>query len=67
MTVGSQVKNCYSSIKGIEASLEILANKTQTKETEQALIQAKNMMKEIKTDLQQQLIFLTQEEPQYKQ
>lgn len=32
MTVGSQVKTCYSSIKAIEASLEILENKTQTKE-----------------------------------
>lgn len=66
MTVGSQVKSCYSSIKSIEASLEMLANKTQTEKAMEAYSQTQQLIQEIKSDLQQQVIFLTQEEPQYK-
>ena len=37
MTVGSDVKSCYSSIKSIEATLNILENKTQDQQTKEAL------------------------------
>lgn len=66
MTVGSQVKSCYSSIKSAEATLELLANKTQSTETKQAFEQAQQIITEIKDDLQKQVIYLTQEEPTYK-
>ncbi|HLR68055.1 DUF1657 domain-containing protein [Virgibacillus alimentarius] len=66
MTVGSHVKGCFSSIKSAEASLEILANKTQSIEAQQAFKQAEQLMTEIKDDLQKQVVFLTQEEPTYK-
>lgn len=66
MTVGSDVKSCFASIKSAEATLELLANKTQSLGSKQAFEQAQQMVKEIKDDLQKQVIHLTQEEPQYK-
>ncbi|WP_067730114.1 DUF1657 domain-containing protein [Oceanobacillus damuensis] len=66
MTVGAQVKGCYSSIKNIEASLGILANKTQDKESKQAFENVEQIIKQIKNDLQKQVIELSKEEPQYK-
>jgi len=67
MTVGSQVKSCFASIKSVEATLTILANKTQSEEIKQAYETAEQIVKEIKDDLQQQVIFISTEEPQYKQ
>lgn len=66
MTVGSQVKGCFASIKSAEASLEILANKAQDNDTEQAYKEALNLIKEVKDDLDKQIIFLSREEPQYR-
>ncbi|MEN1967080.1 DUF1657 domain-containing protein [Lentibacillus sp. N15] len=66
MTVGSQVKGCYSSIKGAEAALEILANKTKDQETKAVFENTKKIVGEIKDDLQQQITRLGMEEPQYK-
>lgn len=66
MTVGSQVKSCYASIKSIEATLGILKNKTQTKEAKQAFHDTEQLMAEIKEDLMMQVIKLGKEEPQYK-
>ncbi|MEC5425143.1 DUF1657 domain-containing protein [Virgibacillus sp. C22-A2] len=66
MTVGSQVKSCYSSIKSVEASLELLASKTQELEAHEKLNQAKAIVSEVKNDLNYQVIQLTKEEPQYK-
>lgn len=66
MTVGSQVKSCFSSIKSVEATLNILANKTQQEQSKQAFIETQQMVKEIKEDLQKQVIQLAKEEPQYK-
>ena len=66
MTVGSQVKGCYASIKSIGASLALLANKTQHQESQQAFQEAKQLISEIKDDLQKHLIHLTREEPQYE-
>ncbi|WP_087973113.1 DUF1657 domain-containing protein [Oceanobacillus rekensis] len=66
MTVGSQVKGCYSSIKSIEASLGILSNKTQNVESKQAFEHTEQLMKQIKNDLQKQVVMLSKQEPQYK-
>lgn len=66
MTVGSQVKGCYASIKSVEASLALLANKAQHQESQLAFQEAKQLISEIKDDLQKHLIHLTREEPQYE-
>ncbi|SFB35156.1 Protein of unknown function [Lentibacillus halodurans] len=66
MTVSSQVKGCYSSIKSIEATLETLVSKTQDQEAEKTLKDVQNTMKTVKSDLEKQVLYLTKEEPQYK-
>lgn len=67
MTVGSQVKGCFSSIKSAEAMLDILANKTQDEEAIEAFNQAQTILSEVKEDMQKQIMFISREEPQYKQ
>ncbi|MFD2761984.1 DUF1657 domain-containing protein [Lentibacillus juripiscarius] len=66
MTVSSQVKGCYASLKSADATLETLAAKTSSQEAEEAFRQARNTVRTVKQDLEQQVIFLTKEEPQYK-
>lgn len=66
MTIGSQVKSCFSSIKSAEATISLLANKTQDEQTKQIYDETNTIITEIKDDLQKQVIRLTQEEPQYK-
>lgn len=66
MTVSSQVKGCFSSIKNIEATLETLANKTQDQEAKKAFKEVQNTMWTVKSDLENQVLYLTKEEPQYK-
>lgn len=66
MTVGSEVKSCYSSIKSAEATLTILANKIQDQHTKEVFLQVQQQLSEIKEDLQNQVIYLSHEEPQYK-
>lgn len=66
MTIGSQVKSCFSSLKSAEATLGLLANKTQDQETKRVYKEAKTIVDEVKNDLQKQVIYLTKEEPQYK-
>jgi len=66
MTVGSQVKSCFASIKSAEATLMLLAQKTQDDETKQTLTSAQHTVSEIKDDLQKHVLFLSREEPQYK-
>lgn len=66
MTVGSQVKSCFSSIKSAEATLEILANKTKSQEAKEAFENTRNTLTEVKSDLEKQVIALGVEEPQYK-
>ncbi|AXI08922.1 hypothetical protein CUC15_08335 [Oceanobacillus zhaokaii] len=65
MTVGSQVKGCFASVKSIEASLQLFVNKTQDKETEESFLHVQQLVKEVKDDLQKQIIQLSKEEPQY--
>ncbi|QKY68876.1 DUF1657 domain-containing protein [Lentibacillus sp. CBA3610] len=66
MTVSSQVKGCFSSVKSIEATLETLSEKTADQEAEEALKEVQNTMRTIKSDLENQVLYLTKEEPQYK-
>ncbi|MFB4169530.1 DUF1657 domain-containing protein [Virgibacillus sp. JSM 102003] len=66
MTVGSQVKGCYSSVKSVEASLLTLESKTQDREARECFHEVQSIITEIKTDLEKQVIYLSQQEPQYK-
>lgn len=66
MTVGSEVKSCYSSIKSIEATLNILANKTQDQQIKEIFGQTQQIISEVKDDLEKQVMYLSLEEPQYK-
>ncbi|MGY0692167.1 DUF1657 domain-containing protein [Virgibacillus sp. FSP13] len=66
MTVGSQVKSCFSSIKSAEATLGLLANKAQDQQAKQTYEEVQTIISEVKDDLQKQVIRLGQEEPQYK-
>ena len=65
MTVGTQVKSCYFTIKQIDAGLELLASKTVNKASEEAYLQAQDTLRSIKYDLEKQIIYIENEEPQY--
>ncbi|WP_284139303.1 MULTISPECIES: DUF1657 domain-containing protein [unclassified Virgibacillus] len=67
MTVGSDVKTCFASIKSIEATLTGLAVQTTENETRKLFESVNQIIKEIKVDLDKQVIMLSNEEPQYKQ
>lgn len=67
MTVGAQVKSCFAAIKSAEAILTMLQLKTQDEQTKAVYREAQTILNDIKSDLQQQIIFITREEPQYKQ
>ncbi|WP_077300561.1 hypothetical protein [Virgibacillus pantothenticus] len=66
MTIGAQVKGCYSAIKSVEASLQILTAKTNEQEQQTKLKEVEQIITEVKKDLRQQVIRLSKEEPQYK-
>jgi len=66
MTVGANVKSCYFSIKNAEATLQMLEQESVNKESKQAFQLAQNILNEVKNDLNEQIQFLTREEPQYK-
>lgn len=66
MTVGSQVKGCYATVKNIEATIAMLKSKTQKEEARQAFHEAEKLLSEVKDDLSLQVIKLAKEEPQYK-
>lgn len=66
MTVGSDVKSCYITIKSAEASLESLALSSTSEENKAAFEQGQQMLEEIKHDLNKQVLYLAREEPQYK-
>lgn len=66
MTVSSQVKQCLSSIKNIEASLSSLALRTQDKEAKRTFHETMMIMDEIKNDLKIRVGEIEREEYQYK-
>jgi len=66
MTVGTNIKGTYYTIKSAEATLEQLAIKTNDDESKNAFLEAQQILREVKTDLKKQVQFLAREEPQYK-
>ncbi|MDC3412730.1 DUF1657 domain-containing protein [Aquibacillus sp. 3ASR75-11] len=66
MTIGTQVKQCLSSIKSIEAGLSSLAIRTQDKETKAILEESAGTIGEIKHDMKARIKDLEREEDQYK-
>lgn len=67
MTVYSNVKQCLSTIKGIEAQLSTLALNSQDQEAQRIFHEMMTMMNEVKKDLQLRVHEITLEEPQYKE
>jgi len=66
MTVGTDVKGCYFSVKSAEAQLAQLAIKTNNLESERTFKEAEKILSEVREDLKKQIQFLAREEPQYK-
>ncbi|WP_428912310.1 DUF1657 domain-containing protein [Niallia sp. Krafla_26] len=66
MTIGSEVKQCYASLKGVEASLSNLALMTLDDESKRTLHEAMMVVHEITKDLKERVGKLEREEPQYK-
>ncbi|CAI9395294.1 DUF1657 domain-containing protein [Niallia sp. Sow4_A1] len=66
MTVGSDVKQCFSSLKGVEASLSSLAIRTQENESKKTLHETMMVVNELVTDLKKRVGELEREEFQYK-
>ncbi|MEK3981616.1 DUF1657 domain-containing protein [Psychrobacillus sp. FSL K6-2836] len=66
MTVVSDVKQCLASLKGVEASLSNLAERTQDNESKQTIHETMMVVSEIVTDLNKRVGELENEEYQYK-
>lgn len=66
MTVGSQVKQCTSTLKSIEQGLLNLLMRTQGEEVQTIFKDAVYTLKEIIADLEKRVGQLESEEPQYK-
>ena len=66
MTVASDVKQCLASLKGVEASLSNLAERTQDNESKQTIHETMMVISEIVTDLNKRVGELENEEYQYK-
>lgn len=67
MTVGSEVKQCFATIKQIEATLQQLSLKTADQQAKQAYKEATELISNTKNELKNQIDFLQIKEPQYKQ
>jgi Protein of unknown function (DUF1657) len=66
MTIGSDVKQCLASLKGIEASLSSLAIRSQENESKQTLHETMMVVNELVIDLKKRVGQLEREEFQYK-
>ncbi|MDF1997411.1 DUF1657 domain-containing protein [Peribacillus frigoritolerans] len=66
MTIGSEVKQCLASLKGVEASLSSLALRSQENESKQILHETMMAVNGIVTDLKKRVGELENEEFQYK-
>ncbi|KWW22232.1 MULTISPECIES: DUF1657 domain-containing protein [Peribacillus] len=66
MTIASEVKQCVSSLKGIEAGLSSLALRTQDEESKRALHETMLVVNEVMREVQERVGKLELEEPQYK-
>ncbi len=66
MTVSSQVKQTLASLKGAQANLESFALSTQNKQAKQMYTQAAQTTQSVCSTLEQRVMQLEKEEPQYK-
>lgn len=66
MTVASDVKQCLASLKGVEANLSGLAERTQDEEAKRTLHETMMEVSEIVTDLKKRVGELERQEPQYE-
>jgi len=66
MTVDTQVKNCYFSLKQADATIQQLAIKTSSGEARQAFQSATSLLSLVQRDLEKQLTFIAKEEPEYE-
>lgn len=66
MTVGSQVKQCLSNLKSIEASLSSLAITSQDEDTKRVFHEMMMVMEEVKSDIKIRVGQIEREELQYK-
>ncbi|MCK1994145.1 DUF1657 domain-containing protein [Peribacillus muralis] len=66
MTIASDVKQCVSSLKGIEAGLSSLALRTQDDESKRILHETMLVVNEVMQEVQQRVGELEQQEPQYE-
>ncbi|AYY25072.1 hypothetical protein BKK39_28280 [Bacillus cereus] len=66
MTVGSDVKQCFASLRGVEASLSSLALRTLDDESKRTLHEAMMVVYEVTKDLKKRVGELEGEELQYK-
>ncbi|MEH7438483.1 DUF1657 domain-containing protein [Neobacillus drentensis] len=65
MTIASNVKQCLSTMKGIEAQLSSMALNSLDKEAQVIFHEATLTIEEIKKDLQYRVLELERMEPQY--
>lgn len=66
MTIASNVKQCVSNLKGVEAGLSSLALRTQDDESKRILHKTMLVVNEVRKDVQKRVGELEREEPQYK-
>lgn len=66
MTVASQVKTTLASLKGCQANFETFALSTQNKQAKQLYSQAAQTTQQIIDSLDQRVMQLEKEEPQFK-
>ena len=66
MTVASDVKQCLSNLKGVEATLSTLALHTKDEESSRILHETMTTVSEIVSDMRKRVGELEREELQYK-
>ncbi|MBA9028162.1 hypothetical protein HNP81_003482 [Peribacillus huizhouensis] len=66
MTIGSEVKQCLASLKGIESNLSSLEIRTPDEESKRIFHETMVIVNGVVADLQQRVIELEVEETQYK-
>ncbi|MFO1444836.1 DUF1657 domain-containing protein [Bacillus sp. Bva_UNVM-123] len=66
MTVISSVKQCLTTIKGIEAQLSTLALNSEDQGAQRTFHEMMTLINEVKKDLQVRVNEMLLEEPQYK-
>lgn len=66
MTVGSQVKTCCATLKSIEAGLDLLHASSTEQDLKVAIEETAQLIKDARHDIQQQVIYMDKQEPQYK-